>query len=181
VELDGFTKAQMQHQAKVLHPVLSSHASTTILEGHTDEERHELWKLRGCLHDAMTRGTRSYRDLDIAVPLSNLQAYLKGLEDCMSAHGLDYVTFGHALDGNLHTMILLSPHLANNQKYLRPALTGVYKLAVSLRGCISGEHGIGLLQKDFLPLATGAINLELMRNLKKAFDPHNLLNPGKIF
>ena len=92
------------------------------------------------------------------------------------------VCYGHAGDGNLHIRIKKEGHIYSlNNPDVIPSLRAIFQLVQSLGGTISGEHGIGLLQKDFLDIVFTETNLHLMRGIKKVFDPNNILNSGKIF
>jgi glycolate oxidase len=111
-----------------------------------------------------------------------LPELFSGVKEISNRYGFRTVCYGHAGDGNLHVNILkdnLSDEFWNNE--LNAAITEIFELCKKLGGTISGEHGIGYVQKKFMPVVMPEIQLELMRNIKKAFDPNGILNPGKIF
>ena len=116
------------------------------------------------------------------VPRAALPALIRGIKELEKEYDFQSVCYGHAGDGNLHVRIRKEghPHSLNNPAVV-PALRALFKLVHSLGGTISGEHGIGLLQKDYLDIVFGEKHLQLMRDIKNAFDPRGILNPGKIF
>ena len=119
---------------------------------------------------------------DTVVPRAELPKLIKGVKDLGSANGFKVVCYGHAGDGNLHIRIN-HPTIKKSfeSEEMNHILTALFQLVYSLGGTISGEHGIGLIQKSYMPVVFDAISLELMRGIKKTFDPNNILNPGKIF
>ena len=107
---------------------------------------------------------------------------VKGVKKVATKHGVPVVVYGHAGDGNVHTNVL-KKNMSDeewNEKIPR-VVEEVYKLSVALGGTISGEHGIGIIRKRFLPMAVDPVQIELMKGIKRVFDPNNILNPGKIF
>jgi len=116
------------------------------------------------------------------VSRAELPALLKGVKEIGGRYGFKTVCYGHAGDGNLHVNIIrgdLDDEMWNVG--LREPISEIFRLCVKLGGTISGEHGIGLVQKPYIGIAVGAVNLELMRGIKTVFDPQGILNPGKIF
>jgi FAD/FMN-containing dehydrogenase len=131
----------------------------------------------------MTRNGRKYRDIDVCVPLSVLYAYIHEVEAIGTMFDIPVVCFGHALDGNLHTMLIVDERFtqAENEKKTRKAVERIYAYAIANGGVISGEHGIGLLQKKFMDMQFSQHHLALMKGLKQLFDPAGILNPEKVF
>jgi glycolate oxidase len=123
-----------------------------------------------------------YKEEDTVVPRYELPKLLKGVKEIGKKYGFHSVCYGHAGDGNLHINIIkgnLSDHVWNNQ--LHDAIREIFHLTVGLGGTISGEHGIGHVQKNFMDIPFNDIQLNLMRGIKNIFDPNGILNPGKIF
>ena len=119
---------------------------------------------------------------DTVVPRAELPALIRGLKKLEKQFNFQSVSYGHAGDGNLHVRIKKEGHLYSlNNPEVVPALKAIFELVHSLGGTISGEHGIGLLQKEFLDIVFTDTNLQLMKGIKKVFDPNNILNKGKIF
>ena len=94
-------------------------------------------------------------------------------------HKIKIVNFGHAGNGNLHVNLLVNPDDPVEMKAAHEALDEVFKLTLELRGTLSGEHGIGLVKKDYVSLELDETSLKMMHQIKSVFDPHNILNPGK--
>ena len=119
---------------------------------------------------------------DTVVPRAELPALIHGVKQLSKQHGFAVICYGHAGDGNLHVRIKKEgiPNSYGNRE-MNIILRALFKLVKSLGGTISGEHGVGLIQKSYMDIVTNTANLHLMRSIKQAFDPNNILNPGKIF
>ena len=123
-----------------------------------------------------------YKEEDTVVPRAELPALIKGIKAVGAKYGFESVCYGHAGDGNLHVNIIkagMSDEDWNTK--LKDGIKEIFELTVALGGTISGEHGIGLVQKEFMPIKYADVNLNLMRGIKQVFDPSGILNPGKIF
>jgi glycolate oxidase len=182
IEFQEATETALDRSMELVAGIIEEFTTEEILTASTAAEKERLWKLRINIGHAMTAGNRYYRDIDIAVPLSLLYEYITTVEKISEQHQVKVACFGHALDGNLHTMLLADTadptHEENN---FRKAAYEIYSYALARGGVISGEHGIGLLQREFMPLQFSAAHLTLMRSIKHCFDPNGILNPGKIF
>lgn len=159
--------------------LLSRHTAEDILVGSTVLEKEKLMKIRSNIGHAMVAGDRMYRDIDSTVPLSCLRGHLENAATICRRHDLELIWFGHALDGNLHTMILVDRQLPDARQRLDDAAREIYACAIAAGGVLSGEHGIGSLQREFMEMQFTAVQLELMRRIKRVFDPAGILNPGK--
>jgi glycolate oxidase len=116
------------------------------------------------------------------VPRSEIPSLLREIKKIASEHNLRIISFGHAGDGNVHVNVLKDRMEDDHWKAVIPTIAEkIYRLALSLGGTITGEHGIGCTRRPYLPLALDASQIEVMRQIKKAFDPRQILNPGKIF
>jgi glycolate oxidase len=123
-----------------------------------------------------------YKEEDTVVPRYQLANLLSGVKEIGARYGFKSVCYGHAGDGNLHINIIkgdLSDDFWN--KELKTAIREIFQLTVQLGGTLSGEHGIGFVQKEFMDIAFNEVQLSLMRSIKAAFDPNGIMNPGKIF
>ncbi len=140
-----------------------------------------MWKLRRRVAEAVKLAGFTIEE-DTVVPRASLPALIKGVKALAEAYNFDVVCYGHAGDGNLHVRIRKegSKFSLHNPEVI-PALKALFQLVKSLGGTISGEHGIGLIQKEFMDIVFDETQLELMRGIKKVFDPNNILNSGKIF
>ncbi len=117
---------------------------------------------------------------DVVVPVSRIPQLVQGVRDLASEFALPIVSFGHAGNGNLHVNILFDPADTGQNGRAQAALARVFALTLSLGGTLSGEHGIGLAKREFMPQAIDPATLALMRQVKAAFDPAGILNPGKL-
>ena len=119
---------------------------------------------------------------DVVVPRAEIHVLLKGVKEIAARHAVRIVSFGHAGDGNVHVNVLKDTIPDERWAALVPKVTEeTYRLALSLGGTITGEHGIGVTRRRYLPMALDNAQIELMRQIKRVFDPNGILNPGKIF
>ena len=142
------------------------------------DETRALWAARKALSPAQRTISPNKINEDVVVPVSHLPALVDGIKRLAAKHDVLIVTFGHAGNGNLHVNLL--PRDDAERKRAHACLAEVFALVIELEGTLSGEHGIGLAKREFMPLAVPATTLELMRNVKAAFDPDGILNPGKL-
>lgn len=153
-----------------------------ILFADNDTGRKQLWKLRFSIGNAIKNDASDYRDIDISVPLSFLYQYIGGVEEICARNNIAVAWFGHAMDGNLHTMLLTKKRdRLNGYNINETAIREIYTYAISNGGVISGEHGIGFLQKEFMDIQFSVSHLALIKKIKALFDPNGILNPGKLF
>ena len=123
-----------------------------------------------------------YKEEDTVVPRAELPRLVKGVREISQRHGLRTISYGHAGDGNLHVNILKDGCSETFwETELPKVIAEIFEYTVSLGGTISGEHGIGYSQKNYLPIACGPAELTAMKSIKDALDPNGILNPGKIF
>ncbi|MBC8112371.1 MAG: FAD-binding protein [Verrucomicrobia bacterium] len=181
IEVDGNEMAKLYAEAEKIYEVLQQYDIGEILLGESEKQKEELWLLRRKVPYAV-RHNSVYKEEDTVVPRANLPQLLKGVKAIGNKYGFQSVCYGHAGDGNLHVNIIKGAMTEEqwNEK-LTEGISEIFRLVVSLGGTISGEHGIGYVQKPYMSIALPEIALDLMRNIKKAFDPNNILNPGKIF
>ncbi|MFC5437314.1 FAD-binding oxidoreductase [Rhodanobacter umsongensis] len=142
------------------------------------EETGALWAARRALSPAQRTISPNKINEDVVVPVSHLPALVDGIKQLSARHDVLIVTFGHAGNGNLHVNLL--PRDEVERERAHACLADVFALVISLEGTLSGEHGIGMIKREFMPLALEASTLGLMRSVKTAFDPDGILNPGKL-
>jgi len=118
---------------------------------------------------------------DATVPRSKLPEMVKFIKDVAKKYSLSIPVLGHTGDGNLHPIICTDENDLEEMKRVEKAIDEIFKETLRLGGTLSGEHGIGLAKQKYMELEVGQEGLQLMRQLKKAVDPNNILNPGKIF
>ncbi|TGE23249.1 FAD-binding oxidoreductase [Hymenobacter metallicola] len=181
IELDGQDMDQLYKEAEQVYGVLERYDVGEILLADNATQKDELWKIRRNIGNSV-RYNSVYKEEDTVVPRAELPTLLKGVKEIGRRYGFKSVCYGHAGDGNLHVNIIRG-ELSDEQWNvgLRQPITEIFELCVKLGGTISGEHGIGLVQKGYIGIALQETNLELMRGIKRVFDPHGILNPGKIF
>ena len=181
IEVDGFDPELLMNECEQIITVLEEFETDEILFAESEAQKNTLWNLRRKVGEAV-KGHSTYKEEDTVVPRFHLPQLLQSVKDIGNKYGFQSVCYGHAGDGNLHVNILkgtLSDELWNNE--LPKAIEEIFKKVVALGGTISGEHGIGLVQKPYMHIAFPEITLNLMREIKKVFDPNEILNPGKIF
>lgn len=181
IEVDGNEIDLLYQEAERIYAVLEQYEVGEILLGESAQQKEELWSLRRKAPYAV-RHNSVYKEEDTVVPRAHLPQLLKGVKEIGRKYGFKSVCYGHAGDGNLHVNIIkagLSDEEWETQ--LPKGITEIFELCVRLGGTISGEHGIGLVQKKYIGIAVSDIQLEIMRGIKRVFDPNGILNPGKIF
>lgn len=143
--------------------------------------RARLWDVRRALsHTLRDRWPRKVSE-DVAVPLARLPDLTAAARELGARHGLDVASFGHAGDGNLHVNILFDPAAPDVTARVEHAVEDLFKITIALGGTLSGEHGIGISKRPYMPLEQPAELRALQLDLKRAWDPKNILNPGKMF
>ena len=181
IEVDGNDLDQMMLECERISDVLYAHQSGEVLFAQTADEKEYFWKLRRSIGEA-TKFNNTYKEEDTVVPRAELPALYRGVKAIGEQFGFRTVCYGHAGDGNLHVNILrddLSDDFWEHE--ITKAIVKIFELCKQLGGTISGEHGIGLVQKPYMQVVMPDFQLALMRNIKTAFDPKYILNPGKIF
>lgn len=139
-----------------------------------------LWAARKALSPALREVAPVKINEDVVVPVSTLPALIESLEALSAETGIPIVNFGHAGNGNLHVNLMVDPTDPRQAAAAPDALTRVFERVLALGGTLSGEHGIGLAKRDFLPRAIDPPTLALMRAIRRDFDPDGILNPGKL-
>lgn len=180
-ELDGNDEEVLMRDAERVMGVVEKFESGEILFAETAAQKAELWKIRKNISPAVNWCTLTKSD-DVVVPRANLPKLINGIKEIGKRYNFNTVCFGHLGDGNLHVNILkekLDEEYWNTK--VNEGIGEIFKLTVSLGGTLSGEHGIGIAKRPYMPIAMSEVNLNLMRGIKKVFDPNGILNPGKIF
>jgi glycolate oxidase len=180
IEADGFDEDAIMQECEKISQVLDSYECTNTMLAYSSDQKEFLWRLRRCIGEATKHGN-VYKEEDTVVPRATLPQLFRGVKKIAQRYGVRTVCYGHAGDGNLHVN-MLKDELSDAfwQTDIKQAIREIFELCKQLHGTISGEHGIGFVQKEFMPIVMQDINLELMRRIKTAFDPKGILNPGKI-
>lgn len=181
IEVDGNYPDVLFQEAEKIMNVVEAFEIDEVLFADTEEQKNALWKMRRAVGEAV-KSNSVYKEEDTVVPRYELPTLLKGVKEIGNKYGFQSVCYGHAGDGNLHINIVKGDMTDESWKTEVPkGIIEIFELTVTLKGTLSGEHGIGYVQKNFMPIAFSNMELQLMRGIKKVFDPNNILNPGKIF
>ncbi len=181
IEVDGNHLDTLMLEMEAISELLLQYDCGEIYFADDNAQKAELWKLRRRVAEAVKIDGFTIEE-DTVVPRGQLPALIKGVKKLGIEYGFKAVCYGHAGDGNLHIRIK-KEGTANSQDdpEIIKSLRALFTLVKSLGGTISGEHGIGLVQKSFMDIIFSEKQLDLMRGIKKVFDPNNILNAGKIF
>ncbi len=176
IEVDGY-EAVVDDLINRAVQVCKKAGATEIRTASDESEREAIWMARRAVSPAIVQLKPKKINEDVVVPRSRIPELIKGVYKIAEKYDLMVVNFGHAGDGNIHVNFMYEPH---EEERVHRAVREVFEFTISLEGSISGEHGIGWMKKEFLPLEVGEA-LEKMKAVKRALDPNNILNPGKIF
>jgi glycolate oxidase len=181
IEVDGNHLDTLMMEMEAISELLLQYDCGEIYFADDNAQKAELWKLRRRVAEAVKINGFTIEE-DTVVPRWQLPALIKGVKQLGIEYGFKAVCYGHAGDGNLHIRIK-KEGTSNSQDdpEIIKSLRALFVLIKSLGGTISGEHGIGLVQKNFMDIVFTEKQLDLMRGIKKVFDPNNILNAGKIF
>jgi glycolate oxidase len=181
IEVDGNHMETLMTEMEAIAELLTGFDCGEVFFADDAQQKAELWKLRRRVAEAVKLAGYTIEE-DTVVPRAELPALIKGVKALGKEYDFQAVCYGHAGDGNLHIRIKKEGSIYSlNNPVIIPALKALFKLVKSLGGTISGEHGIGLIQKEYMDIVFEKADLQLMRGIKKAFDPNNILNSGKIF
>lgn len=177
IEFDGDENEVNKNIEKTLS-ILNKNKAIEIYAGIKNYEREKLWKIRRDILPYLEKTGYKVRSEDVCVPLKEINNLIKIFEELRKDFQLKICIFGHIGDGNLHINFLWKKE---NIEILNRAIHELYKRVVSIGGTITGEHGIGILKREYLKIEQDERIIDLQRKIKKIFDPENILNPGKIF
>ena len=181
IEVDGNDIDVLYKDCEKIANVLLEFDCGEILIADSKSQKDQLWNLRRKVSEAV-KANSVYKEEDTVVPRAELPLLLKGVKQIGKKYGFKSVCYGHAGDGNLHVNIIKGDmNEVDWNKNLKKGIREIFELTKQLGGTISGEHGIGLVQKDFLDIVFSQKNIEIQKEIKNLFDPRNILNPGKIF
>ncbi len=179
IEVDGNEESIDQS----IHAIESAAQNSGLLSikiAQNEAERQALWRTRKALSPALRKIAPKKINEDVVVPVSKIPALLQGLERLSQQYDIPIVNFGHAGNGNIHVNLLVNPDDHKQMENAQHCLSEVFDLVLSLRGTLSGEHGVGLEKKNFVDREIDPATLMLMKKIKQQFDPNNIMNPGKM-
>ncbi|MGY4384959.1 glycolate oxidase [Pedobacter sp. UYP24] len=181
IEFDGDDMNTIIADCEKVNAVLEEFGCTDVLFADTAQQKEDLWRMRRTMAESV-KSNSVYKEEDTVVPRAALPKLINGIKEIGFRYGFESVCYGHAGDGNLHINIIKAGMSDEDWKNkLKDGIVEIFELTTALGGTISGEHGIGLVQKEFMPIKYSEISLNLMRGIKDVFDPNGILNPGKIF
>ena len=181
IEVDGYPQS-LKAQIDEIDAILLKQGVRETRISNTEEERAKIWLARKSVAGAITRLTPAYYTVDITVPRSKLRDILQAVNPICERYDLRVGYLMHAGDGNLHPMILIpNPRDPELMGRVHAAGWEMVKCCVEMGGSLTGEHGVGIEKRDYMALMHNKAELLAMWDVKQAFDPDNLLNPGKLF
>lgn len=181
IEVDGDDMDLLLLDAEKINAVLEAHSCLDVLLAEGSIQKEAIWRMRRTM-PLSVKSNSIYKEEDTVVPRAELPKLISGIKQIGLRFGFDSVCYGHAGDGNLHVNIIKGNMSdADWNTKLKDGIREIFELTVSLGGTISGEHGIGLVQREFMNIKYSEVHLNLMRGIKAVFDPKGILNPGKIF
>ncbi len=180
IELDG-DEAGVESQKESVEDICKNNGALEVMTTTDPEEMEEIWDVRKSISPALYTIAKKKINEDICVPRSVMSEAFRRIEEIGKKHDVTIAKFGHAGDGNVHINVLVGDE---NPETLEPAYAAIEEImrtTIELGGTLSGEHGIGIAKSAYLRFEIPEKEMELMRTLKRVFDPNNILNPGKIF
>ncbi len=181
LEVDGHHEEDMERDAMRLGELCLELGAEDVLMATTPDRARDLWAIRRTMGEAV-KSQGDYREFDVSVPRTRIPAALHAIDEEAEPFGVRVLSYGHAGDGNLHVNVLRDDLSVERWQEVLAALgPAVVRRIVALGGTLTGEHGVGLVQRELVPLQLGPAELALNRAVKQVFDPQGILNPGKIF
>ena len=180
VAVDGSTQ-EVERNAQLVEKIIAENGGFDVLRARSKDEENKLWDVRRAISPSLMKyGTLKINE-DVVVPRSRVPELVAKIEEIGKRHNVFVANFGHAGDGNIHVNFVVDRDDPDEVARARECVSDTFKLSVALGGTISGEHGIGYVKAPYLDYAVDAPTLEIMKAIKKVFDPNGILNPGKMF
>jgi glycolate oxidase len=179
-ETDGYTQEETDYQIQKIIDVFNRNNPREVKRAKTEEEAVELWAARKSAYAVLARIQTNFSIEDITVPMARIADMLKGVDAIAQKYKIQIATYGHAGDGNLHPQMLYNGYDPDQVKRIEAANAEMFQLSIDLAGTLTGEHGIGLSKAPFMTLEHDSVAMDVMRGIKRMFDPNNILNPGKM-
>ncbi|MDA3787836.1 MAG: FAD-binding protein [Desulfobacula sp.] len=180
LELDGDLN-MVEKDAENIKKLCFSYDALDVLVAKDQTQAQKLWDARKALSPVLYKIATNKINEDIVVPIDKIPDMVRVIQEIQKTSGLKVVSFGHAGDGNIHCNIMYNKADGDESERAEKAVDELFNATLSLGGTITGEHGVGMTKLEYLPREIGVIQIELMKGIKKVFDPQNILNPGKIF
>lgn len=180
IQTDG-DEAEATRGIDTVVEICRRHSASDVRVATTPDGSEELWQSRRSISGSLGRIRPNKLGEDITVPRSAIPEMIRRIKAIGAKYDLPIVIFGHAGDGNLHPNILFDRRDEEEFKRVKAAVGDLFRAAVEVGGSLSGEHGVGVLKRPYLEMALGPVAVEMQKRIKQAWDPKNILNPGKIF
>ncbi len=180
IEVDGERELLERQAARILEiasPLGIVHTQIAT----TDEESEKIWKVRRSVSPSLRKVNPDKYNEDICVPRSKLPEMIRAIEAISSRLEIPIVNFGHAGDGNIHVNIMVNRSIEGHEEKAETAIRDIFAKTLELGGTMSGEHGVGTSKAPYIPMELDVATVAYMKTIKRALDPNNILNPGKIF
>lgn len=180
IEVDG-DRQLLDGQVRTICGIVQSLGVLEVRIAETFEESEAIWKVRRSVSPSLRRLNPHKFNEDIVVPRSRVPEMIRALETIADRYGVPIVNFGHAGDGNIHVNVMVNLEQPGMEELVRQALDEIFRTTVQLGGSVSGEHGIGTAKAPYIGMELDRATLDVMQAIKRALDPNNIMNPGKIF
>ncbi len=179
IEVDGFAET-VDRQARIAREFCEKQGAFQITLAQSEEESDKMWYARKLGSTALYRLSKSMVTEDATVPISKIPTMVRKLNEIEKKYNMTIFLLAHAGDGNMHPLMTYDPGNRDESERIEKIVQEIFEASIALGGTITGEHGVGLAKKEFLKLEYGEAERALWRNIKKAFDPNGILNPGKF-
>ena len=179
IEVDG-DRDLIEKQAGRIHTLIEPLGLVQFRVAKDAAESEELWRVRRLVSPSLRDVNPDKFNEDIVVPRSRVPDVIRRIEQIQNRYDIPIVNFGHAGDGNIHVNIMIDKSVPGELEKAHEAIKEVFQAALDLGGTMSGEHGVGLSKQPFIPMELSADQIAAMRAIKRALDPNNILNPGKV-
>lgn len=180
IEIDGF-ECLMDYQENIIINILKNSGASAIQASHNEDEYNRIWTARRSSMGACAKLKPNVTTDDVIVPRKNLEKLVLGIREICEKYNLTVCMIGHVGDGSVHPQIPIDYNNEDEYKRYKIAKNEIYNLTAKLGGILSGEHGVGSVKREYIDKVVNSVALDYMRQIKKTFDPKNILNPYKIF
>jgi glycolate oxidase len=181
IEVDGNDKLEVDEEFEEVLKICREKKSKILQVAQTSEDKENLWKVRRSISASLLKIAPTKVNEDICVPASQLPAMVKKIKEISNKYKVSINNFGHAGDGNLHVTFMCDSRNTDQMERVEKAVDELFEHTLKLGGTLSGEHGIGVTKSKYLEWEVGKEGIDMMRKIKSAFDPEDIINPGKIF
>ena len=180
LEVDGDSYI-VERDAARIQDICMRYGASRVEIAEDEESEENLWRARRAISPSLLKISPTKINEDITVPRSKIPDILRKINEIAKRSRLDIVNFGHAGDGNIHVNIMIDKRKEEEVNRAHEAVKEIFQAVLDMGGTISGEHGIGVTKAPYLKMELGDLGVEIMKRIKRVFDPNNVLNPGKIF